>query len=305
MNKAKGTKIKFLSENMSNESVRLNPDGLSAVEIGFPVVEEGTNKPVPNVKVTISVIPIRPDGAEWRTEQGVVNQYPVESQEIIRGRIRSGEIKLIGPLSATEVITDADGIAKVRYTASHIGGNQDEIGQEKIVASLENGSTSEFIVNLGYENLVEIPIVDKGLRIQNSRGKYIHTELAPFLKNIGEEIKRVGWPVPMTISAGTFKWGGLYPPHKAHRGGAEFDIWTMATDGNAAYSYKSPKYDRAKTQALVNVFKDAGATKILFNDPDVTGVSGSDKSHDNHLHVSFARNTLTGEIKVNNVICDF
>ncbi|MDA2086272.1 hypothetical protein PDM90_02615 [Bacillus cereus] len=284
--------MKVLSAKMSDEPPLLYPDGKQWVEVGFKVFNEDTGEPVPNAKVIFSVQPLRPNDPSTRTEQGVVEQYPKETREKIRTKIQNGEIKLIGILDKSETTSDPTGIAKVKYTSSHIGGNQPEIGQEKIVATIvDNGKISEFIVNLGYDFLVEIPTVDKLVRIVNAKGVYIHKELAPLFGILAKEIQELKWNVPMTISAGALKWGGLYPPHSAHRFGAEFDIWTMATDDLEPYKYTHPKYDREKTQILVNSLIKHGARKIYFQDPNVTGVT-SYAGHDDHLHVSFAPDAL-------------
>lgn len=302
MSTSSSIRIELLNEKLFDEPPLLYPDGISAVEIPFKVTNTQTGDPIPNAKITFSVEFIRPNGADTRTEQGIVDQYrEASTKEEIRRRIRSGEIKLIGTINTNEASTDAQGVAKVTYVASHIGGNQVEIGQEKVIATLEsNGQVVPCIINVGFDFLVPIPTIDKGVRIINSKGKHIHKDLAPLFEILGEEIKNSNWPVPMTISAGTLTWGGLYPPHKAHRWGAEFDVWTIATDGLQPYKFTEPQYDRAKTQILVDKLIKYGATKIFFNDPNINGVK-YETGHDDHLHVSFAKNNFKEGLTLHNL----
>jgi Penicillin-insensitive murein endopeptidase len=84
--------------------------------------------------------------------------------------------------------------------------------------------------------------------------------------------------------------GGQFPPHSSHRGGLDVDLRPVRGDGTEApVTYKDPAYSRALTQELVNLVRANGVVvvqHVLFNDPQVTGVSSS-PGHDNHLHVRF------------------
>lgn len=277
-----------IRRNSSSSEEIVPPDGESELVISFTVFDQ-ENKPLPGAKVKFEVFAVRPADNAFRTEDGVVNQYRSEkTKEKIRKEIRSGKIRLLGTMDKNEATSDESGQVVAVYKASHIGGNQDEIGQERVVASLvyDKEVKVEMIVNLGCDYLVPIPTVDGGLRIINSAGIYIHKNVATLLKTVGEQIKNEKWKIPITISAGTFKWGGLYPPHSAHRYGTEIDFWTMASDGKKPYKYTDTEYDREKTQTLVDIFTKAGATQILFCDPKVKGVKPY-AGHEDHLHLSF------------------
>ena len=71
------------------------------------------------------------------------------------------------------------------------------------------------------------------------------------------------------------------------------DIRPVRTDGSevAVGDYeRSSVYDRQRTQELVDeIPKDPNVEFILFNDPQIQGVSASDPSHNNHLHVQYKR----------------
>jgi hypothetical protein len=263
---------------------RLYPNGAGTVTWPLQVTDQNGN-PVPGVTVAFRVEAVQPTGAAWRTEDGVVARYGAGSQATVRQRIRNGQIRLIGTMRQSQVVTNASGIAEGVYQVSHIGGNDGAIGQEKIIASI-SGSNVELVVDIGYDWLVSIPTVANGLRVQGATGAHTHRDLAPQLKRLGEAIQSVGWPHPATVTAGTLRWGGLYPPHLSHQWGAELDFRPMTTNGLPG-KYTDANYDRERTQILIRALRELGATTIYFNDPMVTGATPL-AGHDDHLHASFA-----------------
>ncbi|HDR7383806.1 TPA: Ig-like domain-containing protein [Bacillus toyonensis] len=267
--------------------LRLPPNGKETNEFTLTVTDTA-GRPVPNDKLTLKIEPINPNGPEWRSEDGVVNRYPQKAQGNVRNKIREGLIRLLGTLDKNEVTTDENGIAKVIYRVSDIGGNESTIGQEKFTVTFSNGESKQAIIEIGYDFLVEIPIIDKGLQIdEKAMGRYVHKDIAPALLKLGEEVKTEGWKYPVTITAGTLRWGGLYPPHSTHRTGEELDIRLMTCDGKG-HKYTDCEYDREKTQLLVNKLITAGAKTILFDDKSITGVTQKPAfPHLDHLHASF------------------
>ena len=87
--------------------------------------------------------------------------------------------------------------------------------------------------------------------------------------------------------------GAETDPHSGHRNGTTVDIRPMLTTGAevAVGAYElNDAYDRQRTQELVDeIRKDPNVDFILFNDPQIQGVSASDSSHNNHLHVQYKR----------------
>lgn len=88
--------------------------------------------------------------------------------------------------------------------------------------------------------------------------------------------------------------GGKLPGHASHRKGVDVDVRVPRNDAQeSASNYKHSSYSRARTQKLVNLFRQNGiipVTHIFFNDPQVSGVSQW-PNHDNHLHVRFDINS--------------
>ncbi len=273
---------------IDNEPVRLPPDGKATLEFTLTVTDTA-ERPVPNDKLTLKIEPLNPIGLEWRSEDGIVKRYDPKQQEKIRRKIREGSIRLLGTLDKNEAITDENGIAKVVYQAPNIGSNESTIGQEKLIVTFSTGESVQTIIEIGYDFLVKIPTVNNGLRIDdNAMGRFVHKDIAPALLKLGEEVQKEGWKHPVTVTAGTLQWGGLYPPHSTHQTGEQLDFRLMTFDGLGHKYTDRDFYDREKTQLLVNKLITAGAKTILFDDTSITGVTKKEKvPHINHLHASF------------------
>lgn len=264
---------------------RLYPNGEGTVT--WPVqVTDQNGRPVPGVTVTFSVSAVRPTGDNWRSADGVVARFGTGSRARVRREIDAGTIRLLGTMRQANVVTNASGIAEGIYQVSHIGGNQSDLAREQVIASISSGQLS-LNIDIGYDWLTEIPTVNAGLRIQGATGTHTHRDLADRMRALGEAVRDAGWPHPVTITAGTLRWGGLYPPHFSHRWGAEFDMRPMTTNGQPG-TWRDANYDRERTQRLVNALNEAlGASVIYFNDPMIDGATQL-PGHDDHLHVSFA-----------------
>jgi|GEM_PF-1062881 len=85
----------------------------------------------------------------------------------------------------------------------------------------------------------------------------------------------------------SLKDGGPFPPHSSHRNGTDIDVRPMNSQGLqvGGVSWRSPIYDRAATQELVDTFYSTGLVRqIFFNDPRLEGVKPL-AGHDDHLHI--------------------
>ena len=277
------------------EEAKLQPDGQSKFEYKIKLVDEN-GKPLVNTIVNFSVEAINPLSG-WRDIEEIAKKYG-SSADKVKQRIRNGNIKLIGIVQPKSVKTDNQGYAQTIYTVSDIGSNENEKAREKIIAKYNN-KFSENILEIGYNDLIPLPVIDGALRIGDVTGKYIQKDVGQLLLNMGNKIKNEKWSQPLTITAGTLKWGGLYPPHFEHRRGGSIDFRPMSTDGNPTYCNTdgsfAANYDREKTMQLLKIFNESGAKEIFFNDPEAKKYGAKALAgHHNHLHVSW----LSGETKI-------
>lgn len=92
------------------------------------------------------------------------------------------------------------------------------------------------------------------------------------------------------------QFGNIYHPrsfnvHTSHGGGDCFDVRPLKkVSSKRALTYKDEIYDREKTKKLISLFDKAGATKIIYDDRQVSSPNirrTSDQSHANHMHVCF------------------
>lgn len=271
---------------------KLQPDGESKFEWTVKLTDKN-GQPLANTDVNFSVQPLNPLSG-WRNVEEVAKRYGSSAAKL-KSKVADGSIRLIGTVNPKVVKTNSQGIAKTVYTTSHIGGNENEKGSEKIIAQYKNGNESETLENkveIGYDDLIPLPTVEGGLRIGDVTGKHLQKDIADLLLNVGNKIKNEKWGQPLTITAGTLKWGGLYPPHFTHRRGGTFDFRPMSTDGEPTFCNPNgtfaPNYDRAKTLELIKIFKQSGATEIIFNDPEAWKIGAKQLAgHHNHLHVSW------------------
>jgi hypothetical protein len=92
----------------------------------------------------------------------------------------------------------------------------------------------------------------------------------------------------------SFEHGGNIRLHATHEDGLDIDIALIRLDGrqcsNPGISYKSGRYDRADTRALLVALREAFGNRlkrIYFNDPQMVraGLSTRYPNHDDHIHV--------------------
>jgi len=278
---------------------KLQPDGESTFEWIIKLTDKEGN-PLKNTEVRFSVEAIAPI-IGWRNLEDVAKRYGSSSNKF-KTKVNDGSIRLIGTVNPQIIKTNSEGIAKTIYKASHIGGNENNKASEKIIVKY-GADVLENKVEIGYDDLVPIPIVENALRIGDVTGKHLQKDLVDLLLNIANKIKEEKWTQPLTITAGTLKWGGLYPPHFTHRRGGTFDFRPMSIDGLPTWCNTdgkfAPNYDREKTLELIKILKKSGATEIIFNDPE--GFKFGAKSlngHHNHLHVSWLESE-THIVKIN------
>jgi len=81
--------------------------------------------------------------------------------------------------------------------------------------------------------------------------------------------------------------GGRFKGHGMHRDGTNIDVRPMRSDvAEVGTNWRSPSYDRAATQRLIDAFLASGRVRnIWFNDPAIKGVTPM-KGHDDHFHVN-------------------
>lgn len=81
--------------------------------------------------------------------------------------------------------------------------------------------------------------------------------------------------------------GGKFKGHNSHKYGTNVDIRPMRSDGaHVGTNWRSPGYDRAVTQRLIDAFLATGRVRnIWFNDPAIKGVTPY-PGHNDHFHVN-------------------
>lgn len=277
------------------EGAKLQPDGQSKFEYKIKLTDED-GKALVNTIVDFSVVPVSP-GLAARDIEEIAKKYGSSATKF-RQKVKDGSIKLIGTVEPKIVKTDSEGYAKTIYTTSHIGSNDEKKAVEKIVAKYNNKIIEENL-EIGYDDLIPLPVIEGALRIGDVTGKYIQKDIGEMLLSVGNKIKNEKWGQPLTITAGTLRWGGLYPPHFTHRRGGSLDFRPMSTDGNPTFCNSdgtfAPNYDRAKTLELLKIFKNSGAVEIFFNDPEAAKYGAKVLAgHHNHLHASW----LESETKI-------
>ncbi len=274
----------------TEETTRLYPNGSGWAEVGV-TIKRG-NRPAPGISVDFSVAAIRPTNG-WRDVNEVAKRMRGNAKKF-RNRVSTGRIRLLGTMAPATAVTDSNGVASSRYTVSNIGGNQNKMALERIVMSSRAGVSRHDII-IGYD-FVDVPTVKGGLRIVGATGRHCQTGLSEFLTNLGKAVAKAGWPQPVTITAASLRWGGLYPPHLSHQHGGTFDLRPMSKDGKPTWCKTDGKhkknYDRKKTKLLIRALNESGATKLYFNDPK-TATDGASPlgGHDNHIHVSWIPST--------------
>lgn len=298
--------LKFeLIKNIDDDTL-ITPDGISSVNIKLKVKND--NYFLEGLKVNFKVFAIEPD-IQKRNIENIGKLYDSSKNSFIE-RVKNNKIKLVGSLDKYSSISNENGEINIKYTSSHIGSNSEEHAKEKIIAEIDNRIVAETEINLGYDTLVEVPNIKNGLKTFKANGVYINYQLTEFLMNLGYYAVDNQWEYPIIITAASYKWGGLYPPHFGHRDGGSIDFAVPSIDGKPAWcntnGNSSKNYDKNKTLALIDLFKKSGANEIYFNDSDAKKYGAIPyPNHHHHIHVNWTKNnqvSINNEIDVNDIL---
>lgn len=117
-------------------------------------------------------------------------------------------------------------------------------------------------------------------------GQYGKTKAMQVITSASNALANSPQYTPLSIGNISLENGGIFPGHHGHMDGLNIDIRPARTDqANAPVTWKSPDYDSAATQRIVDAFRATGqVSKIYFNDPNIHGVTPA-AEHDNHMHI--------------------
>lgn len=144
---------------------------------------------------------------------------------------------------------------------------------------------------------VSVPFPKLGIGIRRSKGKPASTgyglpETILALLTIGLKWSEKHPDGPdIQVSDISRKCGGRFPPHGSHRIGIDVDIRFIRTDDALlAVDYRNAKFDRKRTQDLVDIIKSNGILKPhriwIDKRAGIRGIN-CDNSHRDHMHVRF------------------
>ena len=120
----------------------------------------------------------------------------------------------------------------------------------------------------------------------NGEAQYGQSPTMGLIGETGARLHAVGAP-PIGVGDLSLQDGSKYGGHGIyHQNGLAFDARPVRRDGQSLpVNMNDPAYDRVATQRMVDTLRATGGVdQILFNDPQIMGVSPY-KGHDNHLHV--------------------
>jgi hypothetical protein len=110
------------------------------------------------------------------------------------------------------------------------------------------------------------------------------------LKDVAADWAALGYGVRLGFGDFSLPHGGPFPPHSSHQDGLDTDIRCVnsgTTEGPC--NWQNASYSRTRTQKLVDMlFATGQVERILFNDPNISGVTPY-SGHDDHLHVDWKR----------------
>lgn len=274
----------------------LPADGVTQTKLDISVTDQNGN-PLSGQTVRFVCSYVHPRG-NWRTAPGMNRLYSQNNGDgnMAERLVESGVIRVLGTLSRDSATTNSRGVASIRYRTSHIGSNfsQAKIAQERVVATLENGKRRAVELDIGRTDFKEVPQVAGGLRVLGATGRHVDSRLFEFLKQLGDMVRASRWAHPVTVTAASLRWGGQYPPHFSHKDGLTLDLRPMSKDGERTYAKQdgvaATNYDSERTKQLIELLKQTGGT-VYFNGK---GSGGQYRAgHDNHIHVSWLRHTLS------------
>lgn len=120
----------------------------------------------------------------------------------------------------------------------------------------------------------------------NGAGQYAHPALLSvlfFVEREWQAIDKRKFGVGNISRAG----GGEYKKHSSHMDGLQVDVRPVRLDGlHLPVTRFDQEYDSEATEKLIGLFfSHASVRQVLFNDPDIPGVTEW-VGHDNHFHVN-------------------
>lgn len=249
--------------------------------------------PLAGVAVSCTSRPISLTGEEWRKKDNLIAWFEREggNTKKIREKLKNDIVRLGVKVTPAGAITDSDGVAVFYIEGFHICGNEASPAADEITAT-GLGQVNRLIITSAFSGLE--PLVDDrphGLTTSGIDGRrYLQPQVIQVLKAIGQLWQRVqgmphGTPNFITITGASLRWGGLNPPHLAHRFGGSADIRPIGTWEGPVVVTDKQHYSKAGTEKLVELLRKSGASKILFADK-LEGVTFDD-NHKDHLHVSW------------------
>lgn len=274
----------------TGDEIGLAPDGVAHAVWRFLIVD-GSDQRLPGKTVTLQVRAMRPL-APWREKDDLVAKFTefggASAGAKAKAKIEGGTLRQLSTCPAS-VVSGPDGVVEVPITASHIGSDfaQQRKGAEQVVATCESATLTQDLA-IGYTNLGRINAV-QGLAVASSAtGRYTNPQLVRLLEDLASRVVAAEWPYPVTISAASLRFGGLYPPHFTHVEADTLDMRPMSTDGKPTWAKQdgthAGNYDLERTKILIAALTSTGAT-VRFNGKGAGGQPLA--GHDNHLHASW------------------
>lgn len=251
----------------------------------YGLLAEGT-------EVSCEVSPLSLTDKKWRTADGLLQQFREATEarrETIRKHIQSGVIRLGISIAPQTAWADPNGKAVFRVGGFHICGNDDTPASDMVLAKAPDGTTRA-VVQSAVDGL-ELLQDDKsnGIALAESMiGRHLQPKIIEVLRSIGRAWLRErppGTPECVTITAASLRWGGIYPPHSAHRFGGAVDIRPIGV-GAPPIVVGSANYHRPGTELLVAIVARTCPSQIIFHET-FPSVTYDDPSHSNHIHVSW------------------
>ena len=137
---------------------------------------------------------------------------------------------------------------------------------------------------------VLLPSTGTGYYFKGGLEQYAKPEVVENIKKIGESWAKLNYGTDLRVTALSLATPGPSPGHLEHQNGNDVDIAPVRNDSaKTGVTYTNTKfYSRIRTEALINLLRQYGATKIIFDDPNISNtIKDPSYAHPNHLHVHF------------------